>query len=331
MFATTLCTLALAGGALAHGLISSPAPRGPGSAYKAACGSTIFNTMSSDPAGNVQDLLNKRDAGFDSTKCNLWLCKGFQLDDNRDKIQKYSPGQVVPIAFDIRAPHTGTANASIVDLKTNTLLGKELIYFADFASTHHVIPDSNRNFEVTIPDLGNKCATAGDCAIQFFWDSREANQSYESCIDFTQSTGAAPAPAPAPAPEPATTTKEAQAPAVTTPAKPPTVPTQPPVVTEAPPVPSPTSIDCEPDETTTPAAPVATPTTVPSTAGRDCNVLVPKCWAEQKQCWDAAQKMIQEKGWNAASQAAQAACGKKGEECNQLNCSWTLTGRKLRA
>ncbi|KAJ3158404.1 hypothetical protein HDU86_002872 [Geranomyces michiganensis] len=322
---SALLTLALAGGVLGHGMISSPTPRLPGPAMQAACGQTIFNTQNSDTGGNIQDLLNKRGPDFDPVKCNLWLCKGYQLADNLEKVQKYAPGQVVPIAFDIRAPHSGTANASIVDLETNTVIGKELIYFADFASTRHVIPDSNRNFDVTIPDLGGKCAAVGSCAIQFYWDSREAGQTYESCIDFTQTGGGA-SPAPKPAPP---TTKHTPPAVTTTPAAPPNPPT--PVMTS---VPSPTSIDCEPnEETTAPAAPPAATVAPapappsPPTAGRDCNVLVPKCWAEQKQCWADAQALIAAQGWNAAAQAAQAACGKKGEECNNLNCSWTRRRR----
>ncbi|KAJ3167229.1 hypothetical protein HDU87_001718 [Geranomyces variabilis] len=324
MHATTFLALALsATGVLGHGFITSPTPRLPGPNYLAACGTTISNTQEADKGGNIQDLLNKRDSGFDPAKCNLWLCKGYQAEAGAP-VLGLRPGQVLPIQFDIRAPHTGTANMSVVDLKTNTVIGKELIYFADFASTHHTIPDSNRNFQVTIPDLGNKCAAAGDCTLQFYWDSREANQTYESCIDFTQSGSAAPAPAP----EPTTTAEDA--PAMTTPAMPPTVPTTPPVIPEAPPAPSPTSIDSAPSETTTPAAPIATPTTAPSTAGRDCTVLVPQCWAATQKCWDDSQAVFASKGV-AAGQSAQAVCGKMAEGCQNLNCSWTLTGRKLRA
>ncbi|KAG9118735.1 hypothetical protein FRC07_006615 [Ceratobasidium sp. 392] len=55
---------------------------------------------------------------------------------------------------------------------------------------------NQENFNITLPtDLGNKCATAGDCVIQWFWDARSIDQTYESCIDFTISgSGSAPVP-----------------------------------------------------------------------------------------------------------------------------------------
>ena len=63
----------------------------------------------------------------DKTKCNLFLCKGMQLADNTANVQKYAPGQTIPITVNIVAPHSGSMNTSVVNLKTNSLIGGMLI------------------------------------------------------------------------------------------------------------------------------------------------------------------------------------------------------------
>ncbi|RYP61744.1 hypothetical protein DL771_010015 [Monosporascus sp. 5C6A] len=174
----------------AHGAISKPAPRMPGDAMRAACGQQMTTNQLADHYGNIQGQLQVANgqADFDAGACEVWLCKGYQFDDNKDNVQSYTPGQVVPIEIEIRAPHTGTANVSIVKTSTNSIIGQPLISFEDYASTAHTIPADQKSFDITIPsNLGNECATAGDCVIQWYWDARSIDQTYESCIDFTVS------------------------------------------------------------------------------------------------------------------------------------------------
>jgi predicted carbohydrate-binding protein with CBM5 and CBM33 domain len=110
------------------------------------------------------------------------------FEDNKANVQTFSPGQKIQMTIKIGAPHTGTANVSIVDTKANAVIGDQLIYFSDYASNSHPIPANNTNFEITMPtDLGGKCTQAGDCVIQWFWNAPEAKQTYESCVDFTMS------------------------------------------------------------------------------------------------------------------------------------------------
>jgi hypothetical protein len=125
----------------------------------------VYNNQASDSLGNVQGILQvaKTQTDYDATKCNVWLCKGYQFADNSANIQTYTPGQVIPMTIRIGAPHTGTANVSIVDTAANAMISSELIYFADYASVSHTIPANNTAFSITMPtDLGSKCATAGE-------------------------------------------------------------------------------------------------------------------------------------------------------------------------
>ncbi|KAL2069914.1 hypothetical protein VTL71DRAFT_14593 [Oculimacula yallundae] len=186
----------------AHGFLTAPAPRVAGDAMKAACGQQVFSNQKSDNGGNIQGELQvaKSQKDYDATKCNVWLCKGFQFADNAANIQSFTPGQVVPFKFDIRAPHAGVANVSIVDTATNSVIGSPLISFADFANNARPKADDQLSFSVTIPsDLGSKCSVAGACVIQHYWDARSIDQTYESCVDFTVGGSGSGSPAPAPA------------------------------------------------------------------------------------------------------------------------------------
>jgi hypothetical protein len=160
-----------------------------------ACGQQVASNQESDTYGNIQGEMQLIGADFDAAACDLWLCKGFQFADTpAANIQSYTAGQVVDMKYDIRAPHTGYANVSIVDTATNKVIGEPLISWDSFASTRTGITDAELNFSVTIPDLGGKCATAGECVIQHFWHSDEAAQTYESCIDFAVAGGSGSAP-----------------------------------------------------------------------------------------------------------------------------------------
>lgn len=89
------------------------------------------------------------------------------------------------------APHTGYANVSIVKTATNKVIAADLKKFSVYASNAVPIPNSNEHFSIKMPtDLGSKCATAGECVIQMFWNAPDINQTYESCIDFTMSGSA---------------------------------------------------------------------------------------------------------------------------------------------
>ncbi|KAF7515929.1 hypothetical protein G7054_g14371 [Neopestalotiopsis clavispora] len=168
----------------AHGMIKTPTPRGAGSAMSSACGSQIYNMMSSDAYGNIQGETQLIGSDF-TDECNLWQCKGMQYSDNTANLQSYSTGDVVDITYDIRAPHTGTANVSIVDTASNTIIGDILASWDVFASNSQASAANETSFSITIPDLGGKCTTGGECVIQHYWDSQSAGQTYESCIDFT--------------------------------------------------------------------------------------------------------------------------------------------------
>jgi len=98
---------------------------------------------------------------------DLQLSSSYQIntEQNLTFIRSYSPGQVVPMEVNIRIKHAGTANVSIVDTKSNTIVGTQLLYWSDYANEKlPTLPANNSAFSVTLPmDFGGKCATAGEC------------------------------------------------------------------------------------------------------------------------------------------------------------------------
>jgi hypothetical protein len=222
----------------AHGFISEPAPRMPGDGLKAACGDQVYNTQSSDHYGNVQGALQNLQG--DHPDCRMWQCKGVPFSD-AGEIFEYTAGQVIPMKVEIRAPHDGVANVSIVNIATDKVIGKPLISWDEYALTSSPIsqhPDWT-SFDITMPDVSTECANKGDCVIQWFWDAPSIDQTYESCIDFTMGggsgsgSGSSPAPSASAKPSASASPVASSAPAASSAAPSSTVPEATPTPTAA--------------------------------------------------------------------------------------------------
>ncbi|KAL1311359.1 hypothetical protein AAFC00_001532 [Neodothiora populina] len=186
--ASALAVVGMAASVHGHGFITSPTARMPGSEMQAGCGQQVFNNQKGDNYGNIQGELQvaATQNDYDAAACNIWLCKGYKYKDNTANVQTYTAGQKVDFKFDIRAPHTGVANVSIVNTATNSVIGSPLASWDVFASNSNSDYANQTSFSITIPsDLGSTCSTAGACVIQHYWDAHDIDQTYESCVDFT--------------------------------------------------------------------------------------------------------------------------------------------------
>lgn len=165
-FSNLLTVAAVAGTAFSHGIITKPNPRAIGAASLAACGSTVTNNIKGDNTSHVEGLPEAAatDKNYKAAECNLWLCRGLQAADNTANVQNYTVGQKVSIEVWLRIKHYGTANMSVVDTKTNQVIGKQLLYWSDYADERlQTMPANNTKFDVVIPDLGGKCTAVGEC------------------------------------------------------------------------------------------------------------------------------------------------------------------------
>ncbi len=162
--------------ASAHGLVSKPATRLPGDATAVVCGKPMVAFYKSDETSYPEALKRSSgwDTGFSASKCNLYLCKGFQFEDNKDNVQKYKPGDVVDMEVKIRIPHKGYANVSVVDLGANAVIGDPLKKWAENYAAVINPPKDQTSFSVKIPDLGGKCTQAGQCVCDYPFPERDA-------------------------------------------------------------------------------------------------------------------------------------------------------------
>ncbi|KFX99248.1 hypothetical protein V490_01876 [Pseudogymnoascus sp. VKM F-3557] len=184
MFITTPIILLLsAAGVWGHARIDSPVPRLTGSAHVSACGSAVATKLESDNTGPIENSVPYIDANY---KCNIYLCRGYQYEDNTSRVMALNADDNIPFHINLVAGHKpGYANASVVDTSTNKVVAalKTWDHWPDVTdgSTY----DQKTNFNVTIPSgLESTCGTAGKCVIQWYWYAIANDQTYESCHDF---------------------------------------------------------------------------------------------------------------------------------------------------
>ncbi len=162
--------LAASSTAAAHGYVDVPPARQAGKATASACGLSIQREIRRDNASHIEGLpeLADKDKAYNKERCNLWLCRGIQYDDNAQHVQTFSPGQVVNMKVKIIIPHRGSANVSVVNTATNTVLGGVLVAwpsgYADVAEFYSkTLPTNNTDFNITIPDMASACHIPGQC------------------------------------------------------------------------------------------------------------------------------------------------------------------------
>ncbi|KAK2067622.1 hypothetical protein P8C59_001344 [Phyllachora maydis] len=178
---------------LAHGNVTQPPARVPGPAMAKACGQDAVKAVLEDGTTPLEDVFDEGVAP--PATCKLNVCRGALYEDNKDRLQTWTPGQVVNVRAILPVLHEGPMNMSIISSATNKVIGAPLISFKVYASDKvDTVPANNTNFNITIPATLGKdgtCTKPGDCFVQWFWFGTSAKQTYESCIDFVVGAGAA--------------------------------------------------------------------------------------------------------------------------------------------
>ncbi|EEY58930.1 chitin-binding protein, putative [Phytophthora infestans T30-4] len=110
-------------------------------------------------------------------------CRG-TVYEPENNVTKLEAGKKFDVKYFIQAPHPGYMKLSIVKPSTDSI-GKitykrdtQIGYFSNFATSGGTFTVS-----ATIPTTVTGCENAGDCALQFFWHSDVANQTYPTCAD----------------------------------------------------------------------------------------------------------------------------------------------------
>ncbi|KAF4318440.1 hypothetical protein BBO99_00007358 [Phytophthora kernoviae] len=120
-------------------------------------------------------------------------CRGLVYEAN-NTVTQLTAGTPFGVEWVIQAPHPGTMVLSVVKPSTDSADGTityksvaELLTIDPFA----VNSNDNTSTTATIPTSVTGCESAGDCALQFYWHSDLASQTYPTCADIVL-TGSAP-------------------------------------------------------------------------------------------------------------------------------------------
>ncbi len=79
---------------------------------QSACGVSVTALVVADNTSHIEDMPEAAAAtgNFNSTACNVFLCKGLQFADNTANVQNFTAGQVVNMRASIPIPHEGPMN-----------------------------------------------------------------------------------------------------------------------------------------------------------------------------------------------------------------------------
>uniref|UniRef100_K3W981 Chitin-binding type-4 domain-containing protein n=1 Tax=Globisporangium ultimum (strain ATCC 200006 / CBS 805.95 / DAOM BR144) TaxID=431595 RepID=K3W981_GLOUD len=112
-------------------------------------------------------------------------CRGLIYEEG-NPVTALQAGVEFTIKYFIQAPHPGTLQMNIVKPKTDAN-GKVTHEKVATIKTLDNFATAGGNFDTTatIPTSVTGCDKAGDCALQFYWHSPVANQTYPTCADIT--------------------------------------------------------------------------------------------------------------------------------------------------
>ncbi|TDH66283.1 hypothetical protein CCR75_009793 [Bremia lactucae] len=187
-FTIALMLLALPTSVNAHGQLIFPVPRLITQQYRAKCGAL-------DGAGDQElqyapvELLKAREQADRPSAPTFNMmngCRGTIYEPN-NTVTPLVAGSPFQVEWFIQAPHPGTMVLSIVKPSTDSngtityVSVSKLLTIDPFA----VSSADKTNTLATVPTNVTECETPGKCALQFYWHSDLASQTYPTCADIT--------------------------------------------------------------------------------------------------------------------------------------------------
>ncbi|ETI41727.1 hypothetical protein L917_12516 [Phytophthora nicotianae] len=170
----------------AHGQMTKPTPRPISQKYRADSGA-----LSSAGDQELQyapvELLSSRaqsDRPAAATFNIMNGCRGTVYEAS-NTVTELEAGTPFDVEWVIQAPHPGTMVLSIV--KPSTDISGTITYesVAELLTIDPFAVNSNDKTSTTtrIPTSVTGCGSPGDCALQFYWHSDLASQTYPTCAD----------------------------------------------------------------------------------------------------------------------------------------------------
>ncbi|KAJ0398261.1 hypothetical protein P43SY_003162 [Pythium insidiosum] len=199
-------TLFLAAAALStvhgHGQMTKPEPRPVTERYRRDCYVGLKGAGDSELQwAPVQNLLErKQNQPYAPTFDVENGCRGMIYEEGMP-VTELTAGQEFTVEYYIQAPHPGYLELAIVKPKKDE--SGKIIYeragvikrIENFAQN-----SNDKSTTATIPSSISGCDRKGDCALQFYWHSDLAKQTYPTCADIIIKGGSSGGDAPAPTP-----------------------------------------------------------------------------------------------------------------------------------
>ncbi|KAL3670733.1 hypothetical protein V7S43_003921 [Phytophthora oleae] len=170
----------------AHGQMTKPTPRPISQQYRADCGA-LSGAGDQELQYAPVELLSSRaqsDRPAAATFNIMNGCRGTVYDAN-NTVTELAAGSPFSVEWVIQAPHPGTMVLSIVKPSTDSSGTITYTSVAELLTIDPFAENSNDNTSTTamIPTSVTGCGSAGDCALQFYWHSDLASQTYPTCAD----------------------------------------------------------------------------------------------------------------------------------------------------
>lgn len=184
VYSTAFAAAVMAAQVSAHGQMLKPEVRPVSATYRANCGALKNAGDSELQWAPVENLAGRTQADMPAAPSfNLYNgCRGFVYEKG-NTVTTLAPGAEFDLEYFIQAPHPGYMNLSIVKPETT---GGKITYVRDVSiANYDNFAQSGGTFTISVkmPSTVTGCEAAGDCALQFYWHSDIANQTYPSCAD----------------------------------------------------------------------------------------------------------------------------------------------------
>uniref|UniRef100_K3W944 Chitin-binding type-4 domain-containing protein n=1 Tax=Globisporangium ultimum (strain ATCC 200006 / CBS 805.95 / DAOM BR144) TaxID=431595 RepID=K3W944_GLOUD len=185
-FATTALAATFAVSVQAHGQMTVPKPRPVSTLFRANSGA-LKNAGDDELQWAPLENLSQRtqaDMPQAATFSIMNGCRGM-IYESTNSVTTLAPGKNFTMTYFIQAPHPGYMYLNIVKPKASTTGGAimyekylNLLYLDSFANSGGTF-----SLSVAMPTTVSGCGTAGNCALQMYWHSDIANQTYPTCAD----------------------------------------------------------------------------------------------------------------------------------------------------
>ncbi|KAG6618769.1 Chitin-binding protein [Phytophthora cinnamomi] len=193
MKSAVFCTLAgtaimMASTVDAHGQMLVPTYRPISAKYRQDCLWGLKGAGDDELQWSPLELLSKRGQADHPAVKTFKIYNGCRgtVYESGNTVTALTPGKAFDVKYIIHAPHPGTMVLSIA--KPSTDSDGAIIYTAETqvgSYSNFGTTGGTYSVSATIPTSVTGCESAGDCALQFYWHSDMANQTYATCADIT--------------------------------------------------------------------------------------------------------------------------------------------------